>query len=59
MLSAVYVLPFAIVIGTSLVYSGGHALRALLRSSPKERKKVDRQIVKLIEKLKAKEPPSK
>jgi hypothetical protein len=54
-----YVVPFAILLFGSWVYCGGTALVGLLRSSPKEREKLVRQIGKLVDKLRAKVPPSK
>ncbi len=50
-------LPFVLLILFSAAYLGGESLDRLRRSSPKQREKVARQIVTLVEELKNKKPP--
>ena len=49
--------PFVLFILFFAAYLGGESLNRLRWSSPKEREKVARQIVTLVEELKNKKPP--
>ena len=53
-----HIAPFLVAFMCSLIYFHARALTVLLRCSPKEREKVDRQIRKLLRKLNNKNPPA-
>lgn len=53
------VIPFVVLLFISCIYSVFPAFITLRRSSPKERKKLEKQIDRLVEKLRNKMPPPK
>jgi hypothetical protein len=57
LVNTIPVLPFVLLLVFSASYLGAESLNRLRRSSPKEREKVARQIVTLVEELKNKMPP--